>query len=103
MGEPSFVEGGLLFYHKRGVPVWTKRWLFSISFLTNVTGTNRSPDGDKPNQVSYASNTFTVGNTPGASLPATGGPGSTLYYAGGAALLLLAIAMLLFRKRADGE
>jgi LPXTG-motif cell wall-anchored protein len=64
---------------------------------------NESSDGDKPNQVSYASNTFTVGNTPGASLPATGGPGTTLYYVAGSALLLLAIATLIFRKKADDE
>jgi len=47
--------------------------------------------------------TITVTNEPGASLPATGGPGTTLYYAAGAALLLLAIATLIFRKKADGE
>ena len=47
--------------------------------------------------------TATIGNTPGASLPATGGPGTTRYYAAGAALLLLAVATLIFRKKADDE
>ena len=47
--------------------------------------------------------TVKVGNEPGASLPATGGPGTTLYYAAGAALMLLAIATLIFRKKADDE
>ena len=36
---------------------------------------------------------------PGAVLPATGGPGTTLYYVAGSALLLLALALLIRRKR----
>lgn len=43
--------------------------------------------------------TFTIPNTPGASLPATGGPGTTAFYATGAALILLALALLLRRKK----
>ena len=45
--------------------------------------------------------TFTVGNTPGVALPATGGPGTTIFYVAGSALLLLAIALLLRRKARD--
>ena len=42
--------------------------------------------------------TFTVENTPGAKLPATGGPGTTLFYVIGSLLTLLAAALLLRRK-----
>ena len=43
--------------------------------------------------------TATIGNTPGAALPATGGPGTTIYYVAGASLLLLARGMLLLRRK----
>ena len=42
--------------------------------------------------------TFTVKNEPGVRLPSTGGTGTTAYTLGGAALALLALALLL-RKR----
>ena len=45
-------------------------------------------------------NTAQVYNTPGVSLPATGGSGTTPCYVAGAALLLLALALLL-RKRSE--
>ena len=42
---------------------------------------------------------ITVVNEPGSRLPSTGGPGTAAYTVGGAALMLLAIALLLLRKR----
>ena len=42
--------------------------------------------------------TFTVENTPGAKLPATGSSGTTLFYVVGSLLTLLAAALLLRRK-----
>ena len=42
--------------------------------------------------------TFTVGNTPGASLPSTGGPGTTLIYILGS-ILILGAGILLWRRR----
>ena len=77
-----------------------------IYFTIGANGVTRTYSGDSPilandNSVSYVNNQFTVYNTPGVALPATGGPGTTLYYATGVALLLLAIALLLRRKARD--
>ena len=41
----------------------------------------------------------TYGNTPGAALPATGGPGTRMYHGIGLALMLGALTMLLRRRR----
>ncbi len=59
-------------------------------------------DSDKQPTVPAS---FTVGNTPGVMLPATGGVGTGVVYGAGAALLLLAVLglILLNRKRTDGE
>ena len=43
--------------------------------------------------------TFTIGNTPGVELPATGGPGTAAYTVSGLVLILGALWMLLRRKR----
>ncbi len=43
--------------------------------------------------------TFTVGNAPGVALPSTGGPGTAPVYAAGAALILLAAALFLRKRR----
>lgn len=43
--------------------------------------------------------TFTIANTPGAELPATGGSGTLAYTLGGLALILLAGALWMVRKR----
>ena len=43
--------------------------------------------------------TFTVGNAPGAALPATGGTGTAPIYIGGGAMVLLALALLIRRRR----
>ena len=50
--------------------------------------------------VIYTSDTkdFTIPNTPGARLPATGGPGTTIFYVTGIGLIALAV-LLLLRKR----
>ena len=63
------------------------------------SGTDAIPTSDSTVTYDSETTTFTVGNTPGAALPATGGPGTTLYYVAGSALLLLALALLLFRKK----
>ena len=59
-------------------------------------------DSDKQPTVPAS---FTVGNTPGVMLPATGGVGTGVVYGAGAALMLLAVLglILLNRKRTDGE
>ena len=53
------------------------------------------------NMVEYdsANNTFTVKNEAGVRLPSTGGAGTGAYTAGGAALVLLAVALLLMKRR----
>ena len=45
------------------------------------------------------SKTFTVGNTPGTALPNTGGSGTLLFTAGGFALILMAGALLIGRRK----
>ena len=47
--------------------------------------------------------TFTVGNTPGVALPATGGMGTSLIYALGVGLLALAALGLILRARKENE
>ena len=42
-----------------------------------------------------------VGNEPGVRLPSTGGMGTGVYTAAGAGLILLALAMLLLKRRAQ--
>lgn len=46
-----------------------------------------------------ADRTFTVGNNPGARLPDTGGSGTTPYYVFGSLLALVAVALLVARRR----
>ena len=46
--------------------------------------------------------TFTVGNTPGVALPSTGGPGISMFYVLGSTLTLLALVLLVTKKRSDG-
>ena len=43
--------------------------------------------------------TFTVGNTPGVELPATGGPGTLIFTFFGLALMILAGVLMISRKR----
>lgn len=52
------------------------------------------------NEAAPAANaTFTLGNTPGAALPAAGGPGTRLYILLGGALIAIAGALLVHRCR----
>ena len=59
-------------------------------------GTNRDTS-----LVTYspATSTITIGNTPGAALPNTGGTGTTIFYSIGA-LLISSAALMLLRRRA---
>ena len=54
----------------------------------------------KPNQIDYDAEdlAFTVGNTPGAALPYTGGPGTRLFTILGS-ILIAGAGMLLWRRR----
>ena len=47
--------------------------------------------------------TFTVENTPGASLPSTGGPGTNLLYLFGSMLVMLAGAGFVLQSRKRGK
>ena len=46
---------------------------------------------------------FIVGNTPGAKLPSTGGPGTTMIYVLGSIMTLLAAVLLITKRRTDGQ
>lgn len=75
-----------------GAVTWTK------ADGTEITETTET---GKLSQVGYTStnNTFTVGNNPGAKLPSTGGSGTTPYYVFGSLLALVAVALLVARRR----
>jgi len=64
-------------------------------------GTTIVTDENEPNLIAYntATKEFTVGNTPGVELPATGGSGTALYTVLGLMLTLLAGCLLILRKR----
>ena len=47
--------------------------------------------------------TYTIPNTPGAALPATGGMGTKFHYIFGAAMILLAGALLLLKRKRDDK
>ncbi|MBR3238142.1 MAG: Cna B-type domain-containing protein [Oscillospiraceae bacterium] len=86
-----------------------------VEFTLNADGTVTVTGGtdDNEGKITLSGNdmvTFTqksdsaaaevdVQNEPGAALPATGGSGVTLYYVAGSALLLLALGMLLLRRK----
>jgi LPXTG-motif cell wall-anchored protein len=73
----------------------------AVTWMTDDTYSAEKHEG---NQVTYTAAeggepaTFTVGNTPGVALPATGGRGAAPIYIGGAAMALLALALLLRRR-----
>ena len=70
-----------------------------------VGETGREPIGTNSvvSAVSYETSqdeaVFTVGNNPGVALPSTGGPGTALCYLIGSALIAMAGAILLLRRR----
>jgi len=72
---------------------------FSVDAAGAITD---APDALNDGKVAFAqaSNTYTVQNEPGAELPMTGGPGTTLVYVLGVALALLAAVLFFARGRA---
>ena len=62
-------------------------------------------DSSNPGFISYVITSsgaaFTVGNEPGAALPATGGPGTLIFYTIGALLTALASIMMLMNKQTN--
>ena len=74
-----------------GVATWMTDDTYSAEKKEGNQVTHTAAKGDEPA-------TFTVGNTPGVALPATGGRGTAPIYIGGAAMTLLALALLLRRR-----
>ena len=85
--------------------------LIETQFPTGYVKTGADPEFDvAPNpstkviEVQYNNATVTnviVQNEPGVRLPSTGGMGTGVYTAAGAGLILLALAMLLLKRRAQ--
>ena len=74
---------------------------FTVSEGSILTYTNEAGETiERQNFVTYAQadKTFTVGNTPGAALPNTGGPGTRLFTILGS-ILILGAGVLLWRRR----
>ena len=76
----------------------------TIEFTVNADGTVAYSSGDNSlitfaHKSSSAPATFTVGNTPGVELPATGGPGTAVYTVTGLTLLLGASLWLFLRRK----
>ena len=75
---------------------------FTVSEGSKLTYTNEAGETiESQNLVSYSptDKTFTVGNTPGAALPNTGGPGTTALYLLGIMLTSLAGAGLVMKRK----
>ena len=75
---------------------------FTIDEDGNVTWTNALWNAiASQNMVEYtpATNTFTIGNTAGVELPATGGMGTTVFYVTGAVMTLGAALWLILRRK----
>ena len=74
---------------------------FTVSEGSTVTYTNEAGETiESQTLVTYtpADQSFTVGNTPGAALPNTGGPGTRLFTILGS-ILILGAGVLLWRRR----
>ena len=74
---------------------------FTVSEGSILTYTNEAGETiERQNFVTYAQadKTFTVGNTPGAALPHTGGPGTRIFMIIGS-ILILGAEILLWRRR----
>ena len=78
-----------------------------VSYEQKLEGqtTNLSSNGGitVTEEDDVATYVLTVLNTAGARLPATGGEGTTLYYALGTLLVLAAVALMIARRRAQAE
>ncbi|MBR0227282.1 MAG: Cna B-type domain-containing protein [Clostridia bacterium] len=101
----NMMTSPIFFTITAGAVTWTNEAGTAISYQEKVTYTAaRAAVADDPStpedETSEATPaTFTVGNTPGVELPATGGPGTAMYTVSGLALTLGALWMLLRRKR----
>ncbi len=85
-----------------GYIILNKYIYFNISdgtvMLANENGSLTDSEAYN-NMVTVGGTMFRIKNEPGVSLPDTGGPGTRGYTIAGAAMALLAIALLLLRKR----
>ena len=80
---------------------------YKLEESTVPSGYNKAADqtitvtatGDNAYKAENLEQTATVENTAGSVLPSTGGMGTTMLYIGGAALIVLAGALLFFRRR----
>ena len=68
---------------------------------TDASGTAKDPQNAVDNLVGYIpdSKTYVVGNKAGAQLPATGGPGTIIFYLSGLLLTTLSAITLLLKRR----
>jgi len=71
----------------------------SVTKLTIAVGDDPATDGDEDTGVVNT----TVVNQAGATLPETGGMGTTILYVGGGILVLAAIVLLIVKRRANAE
>lgn len=101
--EEMSSPAGYIITNKTPVTFEIEKGVVKTSSNVLTTGVVYTAKADSQDDVPV--DTFTIPNTPGAVLPATGGPGTTLYYGAGAALMLLAVLGMILtkRKRTDGE
>ena len=94
------VDGGVITYVQKGSnkpSEWTAAQNSDGATVYFMEAQAANPDSDPPTTAANA--TFRVGNTPGAALPNTGGPGTTAFYLLGIMLTAFAGTGLMMRKR----